>query len=278
VPRTPEVASRRAEAATLQLPGGKVAVSQNVFTWADTTIADEQYVVAMPDDVATDVTSIIGCAVMTGAGAVMHTAGVRAGESVAVIGVGGVGLSAIVAAKVAGADPIIAVDLSAEKLETARRFGATDVVDASMTDAVEGIRALTTDPSATDFLGMPLAGADWVFDCIGLPVTMAQLLPAARSGTFGVVRGGTGVLVGVPRGNVELNAIDVLLNEKRFIGSIGGSCHPERDFPTFLQWYADGRLDLDHLVTARYAIDDINIATTDLEEGRIEGRAILVFD
>jgi Zn-dependent alcohol dehydrogenase len=277
VPRTPGI-DRPAEAATLALADGTTAVSQNVFTWADTTIADEQYVVALADDVATDVTSIIGCAVMTGAGAVVHTAGVQRGQSVAVIGVGGVGLSAIVAARVVGADPIIAVDLDDEKLDVARRFGATETVNASTTDAVQGIRALTTDPTRRDFTGQPIAGADFVFDCIGLKVTQDQIVPAARSGVFGSNPGGTGVLVGVPRGNAELNSIDVLLNEKRFIGSIGGSCQPERDFPMFLDWYRDGRLDLDALVTARYPIEKINEATTDLEEGRISGRAILVFD
>jgi Zn-dependent alcohol dehydrogenase len=279
VPRRPG-STRPTEIATLALPDGTTAVSQNVFTWADRTITDEQFVVAMPDDVPTDVTSIIGCAVMTGAGAVVHTAGVQRGQSVAVIGVGGVGLSAIVAAKVIGADPIIAVDLDDEKLEVARRFGATETVNASSTDAVAGIRALTTtsDPTERGFLGQPIAGADFVFDCIGLKVTMDQIVPAARDGVFGTKPGGTGVLVGVPRGNAELNSIDVLLNEKRFIGSIGGSCHPERDFPMFLDWSRDGRLDLDALVTARYALDDINQATTDLEEGRIFGRAILVFD
>jgi Zn-dependent alcohol dehydrogenase len=278
VPRSPDVLGRSAVPATLALPDGTTASSQNVFTWADKTIADEQYVVALPDDVATDVTSIIGCAVMTGAGAVVHTAGVQRGQSVAVIGVGGVGLSAIVAAKVVGADPIIAVDLDDEKLDVARKFGATDVVNASAIDAVEGIRALTVDATRRDFLGQPIAGADFVFDCIGLKATMDQVVPAARSGQFGARPGGTGVLVGVPRGNPELNGIDVLLNEKRFIGSIGGSCQPERDFPMFLDWYRTGALDLDALVTARYSIDAINEATTDLEEGRISGRAILVFD
>jgi Zn-dependent alcohol dehydrogenase len=151
-------------------------------------------------------------------------------------------------------------------------------VNASTIDAVAGIRALTADPSHLDFMGQPIAGADFVFDCIGLKVTMDQIVPAARSGVFGSMPGGTGVLVGVPRGNAELNSIDVLLNEKRFIGSIGGSCHPERDFPMFLDWSRDGRLDLDALVTARYPLDAINDATTDLEEGRIFGRAILVFD
>ena len=277
VPRIPN-AGRGTTAATLDLPDGTTAYSQNVFTWADRTIADELFVVKMPDDVPTDVTSIIGCAVMTGAGAVVHTAGVQRGQSVAVIGVGGVGLSAIVAAKVVGADPIIAVDLDDAKLDVARSFGATETVNASTVDAVQGIRALTVDPTQLDFLGQPVAGADFVFDCIGLKATMDQIVPAARSGVFGTKAGGTGVLVGVPRGNAELNSIDVLLNEKRFIGSIGGSCQPERDFPMFLDWSRDGRLDLDALVTARYALDDINQAATDLEEGRIFGRAILVFD
>jgi Zn-dependent alcohol dehydrogenase len=126
VPRCPEVLGRRADVARTELADGSVALSSRVFTWADHTIVDEQFVVALPPDVPTDVTSVIGCAVMTGAGAVHHTAGVGRGESVAVFGVGGVGLCAVAAAKVAGADPIIAVDLGDDKLEMASRFGATD--------------------------------------------------------------------------------------------------------------------------------------------------------
>src|SRR5262249_3642725 len=103
-------AGRALEPAELTLADGTVARSQNVFTWADNTSADEQYVVKMPDDVPMDVTAIIGCAVMTGAGAVYHTAGVKEGQSVAIFGVGGVGLSAVTAAAVVGADPIIVVD------------------------------------------------------------------------------------------------------------------------------------------------------------------------
>ncbi len=112
VPRDAEgSAGRVPDAVTLNLNDGTTAVSRNVFTWADHTIADEQYVVKMDEDIPTDVTAIIGCAVITGSGAVYHTAGVQEGESVAIFGVGGVGLSAVVAAKVVGADPIIAVDL-----------------------------------------------------------------------------------------------------------------------------------------------------------------------
>jgi len=107
---------------------------------------------------------------------------------------------------------------------------------------------------------------------------MEQIVPACRPGQFGAHGGGCAVLVGVPTTPVELNAIDVLINEKRFIGSIGGSCSPDRDFPKFLDWHQRGELDLDALVTARYRIDDINEATGALEAGKISGRAILEFE
>jgi len=277
VPKDAARASRAPAAATLDLPGGDVAMSQNVFTWADHTIADEQYVVKVADDIDKEVTAIIGCAVMTGAGAVENTAGVKAGESVAIFGVGGVGLSAVVAAKALGATPIIAVDLDDDKLAFAQQFGATHTINAAKTDPIEGIRALTVHDNKRSMFGQPTVGADYVFDCIGIKKTMEQIVPATRQGFFGAESGGTAVLVGVPQTTVELNAIDILVNEKKFIGSIGGSCSPARDFPKYLDWSADGRLDLDVMVTARYSIDDINEATRALEAGEISGRAILVF-
>ncbi|MGE5595548.1 MAG: zinc-binding dehydrogenase [Hyphomicrobiales bacterium] len=277
VPRDAPNAKRRAEGATLQLPDGSTAVCQAVFTWADNTIADEQYVVKVPEDAARDVTAIIGCAVMTGAGAVYHTAGVKKGESVAVFGVGGVGLSAIAAAAVIGADPIIAVDLDDQKLEFAKKFGATIGVNAAQGDPVAKIHELTRREGNFNMLGRPVSGVDYAFDCIGVRVTMEQILPAARSGVLGKERGGTAVLVGVPQTPMEINASDMLLNEKRYIGSLGGSCVPDRDFPMFLRWYKEGDLDLDALVTARYKLDQINEATDALEQGKIAGRAILAF-
>ncbi len=278
VPRDGESASRRAEAVTLDLPDGTTARSQNVFTWADNTIADEQYVVKVPSDIKRDVTSIIGCAVMTGSGAVYYTAGVKKGESVAVFGVGGVGLSAIAAAAVVEANPIIAVDLDDAKLAFAKKFGATHVINASRVDPVQAIRDLTASKTGDlDMLGQLVAGADYAFDCIGVRKTMEQILPAARPGVLGKSTGGFAVLVGVPTTPVELDPIDLLINEKKYIGSIGGSCRPDRDFPMFLRWYAEGDLDLDALVTARYTIDAINDATTALERGEISGRAIMEF-
>ena len=106
---------------------------------------------------------------------------------------------------------------------------------------------------------------------------MEQIAPACRTCHFGERVGGTAVLVGVPSSPVELDAIDMLINEKQFRGSIGGSCSPDKDFPTFLQWYADGHLPLEEMVTERYSIDQINEATTALEEGKISERAILQF-
>ena len=146
VPRDGENNKRQPIGASIDLPNGTTAMG-NVFTWADHTIADEQYVVAMPNDVPTDVTSIIGCAVMTGSGAVYHTTGVKKGESVAVFGVGGVGLSAIAAAAVVEASPIIAVDLDDEKLAFAKKFGATHGVNARNGDPIEQIRQLTQSDS-----------------------------------------------------------------------------------------------------------------------------------
>ena len=277
VPRDGENNSRRAEAIGLDLEGGQRAVSQNCFTWADNTIADEQYVVKVPADIKKDVTSIIGCAVMTGSGAVYHTASVKKGESVAVFGVGGVGLSAIAAAAVVEANPIIAVDLDDAKLDFAKKFGATHGVNAKDGDAVAMVRELTKRSGEYDMLGQEVAGVDYAFDCIGVRVTMEQILPAARPGVLGKNTGGLAVLVGVPQTPVEINALDLLINEKKYIGSIGGSCRPDRDFPMFLRWYAEGDLDLDALVTARYKLDDINESTADLEKGKIFGRAIMEF-
>jgi Zn-dependent alcohol dehydrogenase len=275
VPRNAKASDRSPVRATLAVSDG-TAESENVFTWADHTLVDEQYLVKVDSNIATDVTSIIGCAVMTGAGAVINTANVQPGQSVAIFGVGGVGISAVVGAKMAGANPIIAIDLDDAKLAFAKSFGATHVINAKNEDPVAAIHALTKGSGETIFR-TPVSGADFAFDCIGIKTTMEQIVPAVRSAHFGANDGGTAVLVGVPTTNIELNAIDILVNEKHFVGSIGGSCSPDRDFPTFLNWEASGDLRLNDMVTARYSIDQINEATQDLEQGKINGRAILEF-
>ena len=276
VPRQAQAETVPPVAASLQLMEG-LAISQNVFTWADHTIADQQYVVKVDPNIKTDVTAIIGCAVMTGAGAVINTADFQPNESVAIFGVGGVGLSAVVGARMAGATPIIAVDLDDAKLEFAKRFGATHVINASKEDPVAAIHQLTINNDRFNFAGAPVSGADYAFDCIGIKQTMAQIVAACRNGHFGAHAGGKAVLVGVPTTPAELNAVDLLINEKQFIGSIGGSCSPDRDFQRFLEWEDNGDLALDQMVTERFSIDQINEATDALANGEIAGRAILEF-
>jgi Zn-dependent alcohol dehydrogenase len=277
LPRAPQTTARPPGISAVPLAGGDVAISQDVFTWADHTIADEQFVVKLPDDTDPELAAVIGCAVMTGAGAVLHSARVSKGESVAVFGVGGVGLCVVAAAQIAGADAIIAVDLDAAKLGLARRFGATQEIDASKTDPIGAIHALTRHESFTTVLRLPVSGVDHAFDCVGTPATMQQAIAAARTGAFGTRPGGNAVLVAAEGLEAQLNPIDLLVNEKRLIGSLGGSCHPERDLPLFLDWHRDGRLDLAALVTRRYSLDEIEDATTALAAGEINGRAILEF-
>ncbi len=236
-----------------------------VFSWAEHIIADEQYVVKLPDDVAMDVTAPVGCAVMTGCGAVINSARVRLGESVAVIGAGGVGLCAIQAAANMGAYPLIAVDLTDEKLAFAKQFGATHFVNASKGDAVQGIKDLSG------------GGVDYAFDAIGIGKTTEQIMAAVRPGINGYRDGGMAILVGVPHGAAPVLDMFDIFRGKVFRGAPGGSCRPERDLPMFVRWYQEGRLPLDTLITRRYKLDQINEACQALLDGEISGRAIVEF-
>lgn len=263
IPRASEPGMARPQPATIKFRGEDVTAG--AFTWAEATIADQQLVVKMAEDVATDVTAIIGCAVMTGCGAALNTAKVQKGDSVAVIGVGGVGLCIVQACANIGADPIIAVDLSDEKLAFAKKFGATIGVNAAVDDAVVKVRELTN------------GGADFAFDAIGVQKTMEQVLPMARPGVGGLREGGTAVLVGVPQTTATLNMRD-LFSARTYRGTIGGSSRPDVDFPMYVRWFKEGKLPLELLVTQRFKLDQINEACHALEKGQIAGRSILVFD
>jgi Zn-dependent alcohol dehydrogenase len=241
-------------------------VSHAAATWAEYALASERVVVPMPKDVPTDVTAIIGCAVMTGAGAIVNTLRVRPGQSVAVFGAGGIGLCAIAAAAIVDAHPIVAVDLIAEKLAFARRFGATHAVNAREVDAVRAIQELTG------------GGVDYAIDAIGLPQTQEQILRAARPGYSGLNRGGTALLVGIPPPGAQPRLdTSLFIGNRSFTRTSGGDCRPDRDFPLFIRWYREGKLKLNDLVTHRYRLGQINAAVDDLEHGRILGRGILSF-
>ncbi len=236
-----------------------------VYTWAEDALASGENVVKIEAEHATDESSIVGCAVLTGAGAVLNTARVRPGDSVAVFGVGGVGLSAIQMAALLQAYPIIAVDLRDDKLEFAREFGATHGVNASEVDPVEAIAELSG------------GGVDYAFDAIGLRVTNEQILSATRGGGPGADNhGGTAVLVGIPSGEISVDPMLFVLHQKQYRGSLGAT-YPEKDFPMFLRWSQEGKFPLDRMVTRRYRLDEVNRACDDLESGQIFGRAILTF-
>jgi len=235
------------------------------FTWSRDTVADQQMVVPLESGVATDVTSIIGCAVMTGAGAALNAAQVRPGQSVAIIGVGGVGLSIVQACANLSAYPLIVVDLADDKLEFAKKFGATHGVNARNEDPVAKIRELTG------------GGVDVAFDAIGLKVTMEQVLQAVRDRLPGEREGGTAVVVGVPHGEPAMPEMGMIFRGKVYRGAPGGCSTPDRDFPLLVRWFKDGKLPLDLMVTRRYTLEQINEACDALQRGEIAGRAIVEF-
>jgi Zn-dependent alcohol dehydrogenase len=242
-------------------------VMHSAATWAEYAVAQERVVVPLPKDLPTDVTSIIGCAVMTGVGAIINTLKVRPGQSVAVFGAGGIGLCAISAAVIVDAYPVIAVDVNDSKLEFARRFGATHVINAKNLDAVQAIRELTG------------GGADFAIDAIGLPLTQEQILRAVRPGFSGLNKGGTALLVGItPPDAKAILDTSLFVGNRSYTRTSGGDCKPDRDFPIFLRWLREGKLKLQELITNRYKLEQINEAVDDLEQGRILGRGILTFN
>jgi len=241
-------------------------VMHSAATWAEIALAQERVVLPLAAGVATDVTSIIGCAVMTGAGAIINTLQVCSGQSVAVFGAGGIGLCAISAAAIVGAHPVIAVDINQQKLDFARRFGATHVVNAQEVDPVEWIRKLTD------------GGVDFAIDAVGLPQTQEQILRAVRPGFSGRNKGGTALLIGITPPNAKaILDTGLFVGSRSFTRTSGGDCRPDRDFPIFIRWYREGKLKLDDIITNRYKLEQINEAVDDLTQGRILGRGILTF-
>ncbi len=199
---------------------------------------------------------------LTGFGAAVNTANISRGDTVAVVGCGGVGLNVIQGARHAGAERIIAVDMLDHKLELARRLGATDTVNAGTQDAVTGVMDLTEE-----------RGADVAFEVIGLPQTIEQTISMAR-------RGGQAILVGVPRMDVMVSVpafLGVILAEKTIKGCWYGSCNVDTDIPKLTQLYRDGTLELDALISRTIGLDDVNDAFRALEAGEV-ARTMIVFD
>ena len=231
----------------------------NVAAFAEETVVSASCVLPVPDGVPLTDAALLGCAVLTGYGAVHHSARVRAGETVAVFGVGGVGLSALQAARIAGASKIVAVDVSAEKEELARAAGATDYVVASDSTARE-LRGLTGKQ-----------GVDVAVECAGRAVSIRTAWDSTR-------RGGRTTVVGIGGKDqqVTFNALEIFHWGRTLSGCVYGNSDPARDLPVLAEHIRAGRLDLSALVTERISLDGIPAAFENMLAGK-GGRALVVF-
>lgn len=252
---------RRAQGEEPRLSQNQAAMYQfaNLSSFAEQMLIHEHALVKIREDMPLDRAALIGCGVTTGVGSVFHTAGVEPGSTVAVIGCGGVGLSCINGAAIAGAGRIIAVDMVDAKLEMAKTFGATDVVNGNNGDVVEQVRELTGD------------GVQYAFEAIGLKATAEQAFSMIR-------RGGTATIIGmIPVGvKIELTGA-AFLQEKHIQGSMMGSNRFRVDMPRFIDFYLQGKLHLDEMISKRIGLADVNEAFADMKAGKV-ARSVIVFD
>lgn len=219
--------------------------------WAEEVVVSAQGAVKVPDDVPLDVACVIGCAVQTGVGAALNTASIEPGDSVLVLGAGGIGVSIAAGAAIAGATRVIVSDPSESRREHAMAFGATDVIDPGDHDVV------------TEVTEMVPGGVDAAFDAVG----SAALIDTAMAATC---NGGETVLVGAAPidDNVTINPVTMMFAEKSVKGSLLGSCNSIRDIPRLVELWRSGRLPLDRMVTARRPLEEVNEAIADSEAGR----------
>lgn len=242
------------------LQGDSINQGINVAGFAEYVVVDQTQVVKLPQTMSLVAAAVLGCAVITGVGAVVNTARVEAGSSVVVMGLGGVGINAIQAAALVGARRVIAVDLLDNKLAFAKQFGATHTINARSENAVEAIHELTNG-----------RGADYVFVTVGSPKAVTDSLSMVR-------KRGTIVLIGLigDDGTIPLPVSKVVLNEFRVLGSFMGSSRISEDIPQIVDLYQQGRLKLDELVTGKYPIEKINEAIESMERGEAV-RNLIVF-
>ncbi len=256
---SPETKRGDADEPRLSQGGAPMPQFLNMSSFAEYMLIHEHACVSIRKDMPLDRAALIGCAVTTGVGAVIHTSNVRPGETVAVIGCGGVGLAAINGAAIAGAGRIIAVDTVPEKLEMAKHFGATDVINAAEGDAAKQVIQLTS------------GGVHHSFEAVGLKATAEQSFRMIR-------RGGTANIIGmIPVGvTIELRGVD-FLGEKRIQGSQMGSNRFPVDMPRFVDFYMAGKLKLDDMISRRIKLEQINEAFAEMKQAKI-ARSVITFD
>jgi len=255
--------ARRSAGEAPRLTANGAALEQFCGTgaFAELMLVHDSGCVPIRHDMPFDCACLISCGVTTGFGAATRTANVQPGQTVAVIGCGGVGLAAVNGAAVAGARRIIAIDRVPMKLDMARAFGATDVIDASACDAVEAVLALTEK-----------WGVDHAIEAIGLPQTAQQ---AFRM----LCRGGTATIAGInsPGVSIDVPALAMVVGEKSIQGSYMGSVRPPIDIPAYVELFMQGKLKVEELISQRIRLEDINDAFDALARGAV-ARSVIIFD
>ena len=228
--------------------------------FAEQALIHENQLALVPKELPFAQAALLGCGVVTGAGSVLNTANVSAGDTVAIFGAGGVGLNAVSGARIAGASRIVVIDIHEERLEEARRFGATDVIDSTKAKPVEAVRDLLPE------------GADHVFDFVGQKSVAEQGLAM-----LGV--GGGLYLVGVanPEVTFDLNIFEAIGGQKRIKGVSFGSTNAKRDIPMYAALYLQGRMNLDDLVSQKISLRDVNDGYAALKDGLLNRVVVTSF-
>ncbi|MCE2403689.1 MAG: S-(hydroxymethyl)mycothiol dehydrogenase [Dehalococcoidia bacterium] len=253
-------ASRNAKQPMTLQDSTPLSPALGIGAFAELTLVDSGQAVKVDPAARPEAAGLVGCGVMAGLGAALNTGGVSRGDSVAVIGCGGVGDAAIAGARLAGAHTIIAVDIDDRKLEWAREFGATHTINGAQTDPVEGIREITGGN-----------GVNVAIEAVGTPKTYEQAFYARDLA-------GTVVLVGVPSPDmkIEIPLLEVFGRGGTLKSSWYGDCLPSRDFPMLIDLYLQGRLDLDRFVSETISLDDVEASFHKMEQGEVL-RSVVVF-
>lgn len=253
------VARPEGEEPRLSVDGAPVTAVANLGGFAEQVLLHENNLVRIEKPMPHELACILGCGVLAGAGAVLNAANVPAGSTVAIYGCGGLGLTAIQAALLVGASKIIAVDVADDKLDYAKRFGATDMINSATQDPVAAVRELTD------------GGADFVFDFVGRPeVTKQAYESVGRAGELGVVG------INKPGATLEISiGPDFIWNQVRIRPIFNGSTNFLRDIPRFVELYSEGRFKLDELVSRTISLDEVNAAYAEM--GQHVGRTVVTF-
>ncbi len=258
----PEETVRSADQSSrLTLEGQPLTSVFGTAGFAEKTLVHENQLAKVPDSIPFPQACVLGCGTVTGAGAAINTAAVKPGDTVAVIGIGGVGLNVISGAKLAGATRIIAIDVQPGKFDLAKKFGATDVIDSSTVDPVEQVVALTQ------------GGVDHAFEVVGLKQTSEQALRMTRVG-------GGAYLIGVhkPNSRIEISVMEEFIaSQRRIQGVLMGSSNIKHDIPMYAELYLQGKLNLDDLISQEINISEINEAYEELKHGKIARSVITSF-